>query len=88
MVKTEYVRQQIPALPAEVEYYSIHWIRIEDSCRELAKEYPNERGPHNICVLLSGLYAIDDGSAKGLLKNVTLLKGRERELEQIIEGLR
>lgn len=64
IIKTEYIKQQIPDLPKEPEYYPVQW-QSKD-----------------------GMYCVDEGSAKNLLKNRELDKGYQEEMKEILKHLR
>jgi len=64
IVKTEYIKPTVPALPAPPDYYEVVWQKVD------------------------GLYCVDSGNAKNLLKNRILDKGFVEQHQEIIEGLR
>ena len=76
IVKTEYIRQQIPELPKEPEYYSVQWQVITPLHPPLDKG-GIERG-----------YCVDADNAKSLLKNREIDKGYQQELKTILEQLK
>ena len=76
IIKTEYIKQQIPELPKEPEYYSVQWQVITPLHPPLDKG-GIERG-----------YCVDADNAKNLLKNRELGKGYQQELKIILEQIK
>ena len=75
-VKTEYIKQTIPELPKEPEYYPEKWQVITPLHPPLDKG-GIERG-----------YCVDADNAKNLLKNRELGKGYQQELKIILEQIK
>ncbi len=64
IVKTEYIRQQVPSPPAAPGYYPVEF---------------TEQG---------GMYCLDLGNAKNLLKNRELDRGYQDEMKEILDQLK
>lgn len=76
LVKTEYIRQEIPPLPAAPDYYDVLW----QIAPLPSGERTDARG--------GSLYCLDEENAKNLLKNIILLRARAAELAGILESMK
>ncbi len=80
LVKPEYVRQQVPPLPAAPEFYEVRFVLVDDN-------YCAQRLGVKI-VQVSGtppLYGLNEENAKNLIKDVLLLQAHDSELAGILE---
>lgn len=64
IVKTEYIKEHVPDLPKEPEYYPVQWQEKD------------------------GMYYMDEGNAKNLLKNREFDKGYQEEMKKILKHLK